>query len=473
MNLVSPILPTNRGTVVSLSLISNVKEGEAMAAFQPEQLDDEEIKTGTLNGLLKIHQDEEDAKHLQDNPSMLLGDEPLFQQMEYGLRFAGVARLYAKQVEAAAAAAAQQGEMATTMTADSSPTPTTATTVANVVNDVVVDDESSCSLFESDAALLVLQRLSQATVIIVGLGGVGSWSAEALCRSGVGHLVLIDLDDICISNTNRQVHTLSTTVGHMKIDEMKQRLHDIHPDCQITLIYDFVSKDNVHDILSSIQNKTIRSSNSSSINDKNVPSSPSLVCLDAMDAAPDKVALIAACADLKIPIVTCGGAAELSDPTQVRTADLSKVTEDYLLRACRKMLRQENGFQRGVPFHLRKRVERSHQQQSQPQQVVHAELDEKEQEQNVKTAAMMELQKKDDEDHRHVKYRTWNIDAVYSTELPPLDKSSKDDNNESAFRRCDCAAGTACFVTGTFGFVAAGRIVDMIANQQFRAPRRR
>ena len=79
--------------------------------------------------------------------------------------------------------------------------------------------------------LQILDRLSSASVMVVGLGGVGSWAAEALCRSGIGHIVMIDLDDICISNTNRQSHAMSTTVGKMKIDEMEQRLLNINPDC--------------------------------------------------------------------------------------------------------------------------------------------------------------------------------------------------------------------------------------------------
>lgn len=82
----------------------------------------------------------------------------------------------------------------------------------------------------------VLHRLHQSTVAIIGLGGVGSWAAEALCRSGVGNLILIDLDDICISNTNRQLHALTSTVGQMKIDEMKRRLLDINPGCNVTLM---------------------------------------------------------------------------------------------------------------------------------------------------------------------------------------------------------------------------------------------
>jgi tRNA A37 threonylcarbamoyladenosine dehydratase len=87
----------------------------------------------------------------------------------------------------------------------------------------------------------ILSRLSSATVAVIGLGGVGSWAAEALVRSGVGNIVLIDLDDICISNTNRQLHAMSSTVGKMKIGEMKRRLVDINPQCNVTLVHDFVS----------------------------------------------------------------------------------------------------------------------------------------------------------------------------------------------------------------------------------------
>jgi tRNA A37 threonylcarbamoyladenosine dehydratase len=91
--------------------------------------------------------------------------------------------------------------------------------------------------------LQIVHRMAKATVMVVGLGGVGSWAAEAICRSGAGNLVLIDLDDICISNTNRQLHATSSSVGNMKIDEMKRRLLDINPQCNVTCIHDFVSND--------------------------------------------------------------------------------------------------------------------------------------------------------------------------------------------------------------------------------------
>lgn len=94
---------------------------------------------------------------------------------------------------------------------------------------------------ESRAHLAVIDRLAESTVCVIGIGGVGSWAAEALCRSGVGNLILVDLDDICISNTNRQLHATSSSIGRLKTEEMQRRLVDINPDCNVTLIHDFVS----------------------------------------------------------------------------------------------------------------------------------------------------------------------------------------------------------------------------------------
>ena len=252
-----------------------------------------------------------------------------------------------------------------------------------------------------DPYLTVVERLSRATVVVVGLGGVGSWAAEALCRSGVGNLVLIDLDDICISNTNRQLHALSSTVGTMKIEEMKRRILDINPQCNVTLIHDFVGPDNVQDILLGLPGVS--------------------ACLDAIDGARGKTSLIAACASLKIPIVTCGGSAGRTDPTKFVSDDLTRVQNDKLLAACKKELRKNYGFEAGLSFR--------------------------------------ELQ------HNKAPSK-WRIKAVYSMEIPKIVR-----DNGSSMRRCDGALGTACFVTGTAGFIAAGLIVDMIAKDQLKAPK--
>lgn len=259
------------------------------------------------------------------------------------------------------------------------------------------------SIVEEDRHLQVVERLSRATVLVVGLGGVGSWAAEAICRSGVGSLVLIDLDDICISNTNRQLHALSSTIGRMKIDEMKQRLQDINPDCRIQLIHDFVSPDNIDDILKSLPNIT--------------------ACLDAIDGAKAKTSLITACARYGIPMVTCGGSAGRTDPTKFVCDDLTRVQGDPLLAACRKDMRQSYGFEQGKSF-----------QENKAQKPI----------------------------------RKWNIKAVCSTEPQ---KSLPNGGGSSSLRRCDGALGTACFVTGACGFVAAGEIISQIANDKLLVPR--
>jgi tRNA A37 threonylcarbamoyladenosine dehydratase len=251
--------------------------------------------------------------------------------------------------------------------------------------------------------------LTRATVVVVGLGGVGSWAAEALARSGVGNLCLIDLDDICISNTNRQIQALSSTVGRMKIDEMKRRLLDINPECNITLIHDFVVEENVHQILDSL-----------------LPDVTALI--DGIDGAGAKAALLAACADRKIPVVTSGGAAGRMDPTKIVYGDITKVTDDKLLSACRKTMRKYYGFGRGLSFQEQHGVGKK-------------------------------------------KQKKWRLEAVYSLEeqksLPP-----GSDDSTSSFRRCDSALGTSCFVTGTYGFVAASRIVEMIAKDCLKPPLR-
>jgi tRNA threonylcarbamoyladenosine dehydratase len=285
----------------------------------------------------------------------------------------------------------------------------------------------------------ILHRLVTSHVLVVGVGGVGSWAAEALVRSGIGHLTLIDLDDICISNTNRQLHTTIHTIGQFKIDAVRQRLRSINPQCRIHLIHDFISPDNVAEILQS-------------------SSLPPMItmCLDAIDHIPSKTALMAACTELQIPIITCGGSAGRTDPTQFIVQDLTMVQGDPLLSLCRKNLRKYHGFPSGMD-HI----------------------------------------KKSGSKHVTKVVSKWNILAVSSTE--PTKKlcgssSSNDDENEndgkhihdnttstwsllsssssSSLRRCDGALGTACFVTGTAGFVAASKVVEMIAHDAFLVPKR-
>lgn len=249
--------------------------------------------------------------------------------------------------------------------------------------------------------LQVVDRLHNSTVAVVGLGGVGSWSAEALCRSGVGNLILIDLDDICISNSNRQLHTTTESIGRMKIDEMKRRITSINPDCNVSLIHDFISRDNLDKVFDQMP--------------------PLDALLDAIDGASEKSALINACVDRQIPTFSVGGAAGRTDPTQIVCTDMTRVQNDKLIGACRKNLRKHYDFAPGRGFRDR----------GKPKQ--------------------------------------WNIQTVYSLEPQ---KSVPNGENSSSLRRCDGALGTACFLTGTFGFVAAERIVDMLAKGKPIIPRK-
>lgn len=271
---------------------------------------------------------------------------------------------------------------------------------------------------------MVLDRLSSSTVAVIGLGGVGSWAAESLCRSGVGGLVLVDLDDICISNTNRQLHATSSSVGRMKIDEMKRRLLDINPECRVTLVHDFVSVDGADELVRSL---------GASLDEYG---SGLTAVIDAIDGMREKVALILACVDRRVPVVTCGGAAGRTDPTKIVVDDLTKVSEDRLLFKARKCMRQEHGFPK-VPLPVGSK-------------------------------------KRKNGEGGGGRIRRWRIPAVFSTEVqqrtPP---TSQDDDSSSSFRACDGALGTACFVTGTYGFAAAKEVVEMIALDRLVVPKKR
>ena len=168
--------------------------------------------------------------------------------------------------------------------------------------------------------------LQQAKFCVVGIGGVGTWMAEALARSGVGHITLIDLDDICTTNTNRQIHALTDTVGEAKVDVMAQRIKSINPDCQVEVLEDFVTVDNLYDCFG----------------DKSSPKFDFV--LDAIDSIAAKTALIAHCKRHKIPLVVTGGAGGQTDPSLIQYGDLAKTTHDPLLSKVRNQLRRDFNF---------------------------------------------------------------------------------------------------------------------------------
>ena len=162
----------------------------------------------------------------------------------------------------------------------------------------------------------------QAHVIVVGIGGVGSWVAEALARNAIGELTLIDMDVVAESNINRQLPALSSTLGKNKIDVMAERIHDINPNCKVNLIDDFVSEDNLAEMIDDNANYVV----------------------DCIDSSRAKAAMIAWCKRRKIKIITLGGAGGQTDPSLIKVSDLSKTIHDPLLSKTRKLLRQNYGF---------------------------------------------------------------------------------------------------------------------------------
>jgi tRNA A37 threonylcarbamoyladenosine dehydratase len=169
-------------------------------------------------------------------------------------------------------------------------------------------------------------RIGALRVCVVGLGGVGSWAVEALARSGVGALTLIDHDEVSLGNVNRQVHALDSSLGQKKIAIMAQRVAQIDPDCRCSTIDDFITVRNLFEYLP--------------------PDNPPDYVIDAIDSIKFKAALIYHCRRNKIPIVTTGAAGGLTDPTRILVRDLSRTFNDPLAARVRAKLRDDYGYTR-------------------------------------------------------------------------------------------------------------------------------
>lgn len=166
-------------------------------------------------------------------------------------------------------------------------------------------------------------RLDAAHACVIGVGGVGSWIAEALARSGVGRITLIDLDHVAESNINRQIHALDPTLGQAKVLAMAERIRAINPHARVEVVEDFVTPDNAADLLHGFD-----------------------VVVDAIDNVRAKVAIVLVCRRRRIPLIVAGGAGGKTDPGRIRVDDLSRTEQDPLLAKVRKRLRSEHGFPR-------------------------------------------------------------------------------------------------------------------------------
>ncbi len=171
-------------------------------------------------------------------------------------------------------------------------------------------------------------RLREMRVCVIGLGGVGSWAVEALARSGVGHLLLIDYDEIALSNVNRQIHALDSVVGQKKAHALRQRVAEINPECDCDVIDDFITDRNLFDHL---------------------PADAGIdYVIDAIDSIKFKAALIYYCKRNKIPVITTGAAGGLTDPTQIQIKDLTRTFNDPLAAKVRAHLRAQHGYTRNL-----------------------------------------------------------------------------------------------------------------------------
>ena len=175
-------------------------------------------------------------------------------------------------------------------------------------------------LYGTDA----LSALQNAHFVVIGLGGVGSWTAEALARSGIGCITLIELDDVCVSNTNRQSHALNSKVGQSKLDVIGERLIDINPELKLHKVHDFLTLKNIRDHIDTRHHLVI----------------------DAIDTASIKAGLIAYCSAIKVRLVVVGSSGGKQDPSKVQASDLARTKSDPMLAKIRGQLFRHYKFSR-------------------------------------------------------------------------------------------------------------------------------
>jgi tRNA A37 threonylcarbamoyladenosine dehydratase len=169
-----------------------------------------------------------------------------------------------------------------------------------------------------------LLDLSRAHFVVIGLGGVGTWAAEALARSGIGELTLIEMDDVCITNTNRQSHAMVSNLGKSKLDVISARLKDINPEICLHPIEDFLARENLREYITKSHH----------------------VVIDAIDSAAVKAALVAHCSRIKVRLITVGSSGGKQDMSRIRAVDLGHTQGDPMLHKVRQQLFRHYNFSR-------------------------------------------------------------------------------------------------------------------------------
>ena len=247
-----------------------------------------------------------------------------------------------------------------------------------------------------------LKKFSQAHVCIVGIGGVGSWAVEALARSGIGKITMIDLDEICITNINRQLHAMDGEIGRQKTAAMASRINAIHPDCDVVCLETFFNRNNADEILDQCFDYVI----------------------DAIDRVQSKALLLSGCKKRDLPVISCGGAGGLRDPSQIKVDDIARCHNDSLIGQVRVNLRKKYGFPAGPDPKIKRKLKK------------------------------------------------FNIDCIFSSERPVYQQcdgevsEEKPDDLSGAESRINCVSGfgSTTHMTATFGFFAVSKCLAHISN---------
>ncbi|HZW21500.1 tRNA cyclic N6-threonylcarbamoyladenosine(37) synthase TcdA [Noviherbaspirillum sp.] len=197
----------------------------------------------------------------------------------------------------------------------------------NVTSDNDVDFERRFGGIARLYGETALARFRTAHVCVIGVGGVGSWVVEALARSAIGRITMIDLDNVAESNVNRQIHALTDTIGKAKVTALSERIAQINPYCAVNEIEDFITPENLDEMIGAGKYDYV---------------------IDAIDSVKAKTALIAYCREKGIRLITIGGAGGQTDPTKIEIRDLSRTEQEPLLAKVRKRLRAQHGFPRGM-----------------------------------------------------------------------------------------------------------------------------
>lgn len=161
-----------------------------------------------------------------------------------------------------------------------------------------------------------LEKITNAKVLIIGVGGVGGYTVESLVRSGVGHIYIADYDLVDETNLNRQIIALQSTIGKYKVDVMRERIKDINPNCEVTTIKDFIDENNVETLI------------------KNVD-----FVVDACDTVTTKLSIIQTCKKLNVPFISCMGTGNKMDPSKLQIIDIRKTSYDPLAKKIRKFVK--------------------------------------------------------------------------------------------------------------------------------------